>query len=98
MWVVAELINNIENQLDLGYGRASMPIPDSMIIPDKKIKRNFSFFIRLFFLFLFEREMSDQNSKKALVIVTDGSEEIETVVSGVYFMTQTRDRAIINFH
>lgn len=42
--------------------------------------------------------MSDQNSKKALVIVTDGSEEIETVVSGVYFMTQTRDRAIINFH
>lgn len=49
MWVVAELINNIENQLDLGYGRASMPIPDSMIIPDKKIKRNFSFFIRLFF-------------------------------------------------
>jgi hypothetical protein len=29
--------------------------------------------------------MSNQNSKKALVIVTDGSEEIETVVSSVYF-------------
>jgi hypothetical protein len=30
--------------------------------------------------------MSNQNNKKALVIITDGSEEMEAVISSVYFI------------